>query len=264
MFQTPSVRKRIQAGQLQFGLFVGSCSPVVSEIAAKSGFDVLLLDHEHGPGTVQDAIACMNAARDSKAECWIRVPGLDPVYPKQYLDAGADGIMCPMINSAQEAARFVSFCKYPPVGMRGLSPGATRHSAYGFQKDEYFERVDHDLSILVQIETVAAVKNVEEIAAVDGIDMLFLGPIDLSGSLGHLGEFDHPVVVDAFQRIEAAARKAGKPLATLYVPGMDLKNIIDRGYSLILGGGDIGIIRSGMQGTVNMLKKAQAEAKGSV
>jgi 4-hydroxy-2-oxoheptanedioate aldolase len=261
MFQNPSVRKRLEGGQLQFGLFMNTNSPVVTEIAAKAGFDILLFDHEHGPGTVQDAIAGMNAARGSNAECWVRVPGNDSVYPKYYLDAGADGIMCPMISTKEEAERFVSYCRYPPHGIRGLAPAATRHSAYGYQRDEYMSRVKDDLAILVQIETVAAVENVDAIAAVDGVNVLFLGPIDLSASLGHLGEFNHPVVVDAMRRVEGAAKKSKKLLATLFMPGMDLNNLVSRGYDLIIGGGDIGVIRSGMQAEMSRLKKAAAEVK---
>lgn len=260
MWQSPSVRQRLQSGQQQFGIFMNTCSPVVTEITAMAGFDVLLFDHEHGPGSVQDAIACMNAARGSNAECWVRVPNNDPVYPKNYLDAGAHGIMCPMISSAEEARRFVSYCQYPPHGIRGLAPAATRHSAYGYQRDEYLARVKDDLTILVQIETREAVENVEEIVAVDGVNVLFLGPIDLSASLGHLGEFNHPVVLDAMRRIEAAAKKAKKPLATLFMPGMDLRNLVERGYTMIIGGGDIGVIRVGMQGMMANLQKAAAEA----
>lgn len=259
MFQTPSVRKRVEDGKLQFGIFMNSCSPVVTEIAARSGFDILLFDHEHGPGSVQDAIVCMNAARGSKAECWVRVPANEIVYPKNYLDAGADGIMCPMISTAEEAARFVSYCQYPPHGIRGLAPAATRHSAFGFERDEYLARVKDDLTILVQIETKASVDNVEAIAAVPGVDVLFMGPMDLSASLGHLGEFNHPLVVEAFRHIEAAAKKAKKPLATLFMPGMDLKNLVERGYDIIIGGGDIGVIRVGMQGMMSTLQKAAAE-----
>lgn len=261
MWQSPSVRQRLASGKQQFGLFMNTCSPVVTEIAARAGFDVLLFDHEHGPGSVQDAIACMNAARGSNAECWVRVPNNDPVYPKNYLDAGADGIMCPMVSTAEEARRFVSYCQYPPHGIRGLAPAATRHSNFGYTRDEYLKRVKDNLTILIQIETREAVENVEAIAAVDGVDVLFLGPIDLSASLGVFGEFNHPIMLDAMKRIEAAARKAKKPLATLYMPGMDVKNLVERGYTMLIGGGDIGVIRTGMQGTMAMLQKAAAEAQ---
>jgi 2-keto-3-deoxy-L-rhamnonate aldolase RhmA len=263
MFGPTSARKKLESDQLQFGLFLNTVSPTVTEIAARAGFDILMLDHEHGPGTVPDAIACMNAARGSDTEIWIRVPGNDIVYAKQYLDAGADGIMCPMINSAEEARRFVSYCHYPPYGIRGLATGATRHSSYGYYRDEYLARVRDDLSVLVQIETVQAVEQVEEIAAVDGVNILFVGPMDLSGCLGHLGEYNHPLVLDAMRKIEAAAHKHNKVLGTLYMPGMDLQGLLQRGYKFILGGGDLGIIRTGMQGMVKSLHKAAEDARAA-
>ncbi len=264
MFGTTSVRNRLEEGQIQFGLFLSSFSNTVTEIAARAGFDVLMLDHEHGPGTLQDAIASMNAARGSSTEMWVRVPGNDIVHAKQFLDAGADGIMCPMINSAEEARRFVSYCQYPPDGVRGLAPAATRHSSYGFYRDEYLARVKQDLAILVQIETVQAVENVDEIAAVDGVNLLFVGPMDLSGCLGHLGEFNHPLVVEAMKTIEAAALRHNKLLGTLHMPGMDLDGLIKRGYNFILGGGDIGVIRSGMQNLVKTLHTAAANSRKAV
>ena len=260
MFGAISLRKRLESGKVHFGIFLNSGSEVVTEIAARAGFDALLLDYEHSPGDVANAVACMNAARGSGTECWIRVPGNDIVYAKKFLDAGADGIMCPMIHDANEARSFVSYCQYPPHGVRGLAPAATRHSSYGFWRDEYLRRVRDDLAVLVQIETKEAVDNCEEIATVDGLNIMFIGPMDLSASLGHFGEFKHPVVTEAIAHIEAVAKKHKKPLATLYMPGQDLQGMIDRGYSLIFGGGDIAVIRTGMQGMVANLRKMAADA----
>lgn len=260
MFGPVSLRQRLSDGKAHFGVFLNSESIVVTEIAARAGFDVLLLDYEHSPGGVDSAVACMNAARGSGTECWVRVAGNQIEYAKKFLDAGADGIMCPMIHNAEEAARFVSYTQYPPYGARGLAPAATRHSSYGFYRDEYLERARDDLAVIVQIETKEAVDNVEEIAAVDGLNIMFIGPMDLSASLGHFGDFNHPVVTEAIAHIEAVAKKHKKPLSTLFMPGQDLQGMIDRGYNLIFGGGDIAVIRTGLQSMAGNLKKLAEDA----
>lgn len=262
MFGPVSVRQRLENGKAHFGLFMNSESPVVTEIASRAGYDVLLLDYEHSPGGVESAIANMNAARGSGTECWVRVPENNVAYAKKFLDAGADGIMCPMIKDAEDAARFVSYCRYPKDGgIRGLAPAATRHSSYGFYRDEYLSRVKDDLAVLVQIETAEAVENADEICQVEGLNILFIGPMDLSASLGHMGEFSHPTVVNAIKRVEQAAKKHNKLLSTLYMPGQDMKGMLDRGYNCIFGGGDIGVIRTGMQNMVKDLHKL-AESAG--
>jgi 2-keto-3-deoxy-L-rhamnonate aldolase RhmA len=262
MFGEISLRKRLETnrGKPHFGVFLNSGSEVVTEISARAGFDVLLLDHEHSPGGVENAVACMNATRGSGVECWVRVPGNDIVHAKKYLDAGADGIMCPMIHNAEEAAKFVSYTQFPPYGVRGMAPAATRHSSYGFYRDEYLRRVRDDLAVLVQIETKEAVDNAEEIAKVDGLNIMFIGPMDLSASLGVFCEFKNPILTDAIAHVESVAKKHNKLLATLYMPGQDLQGMIDRGYNCIFGGGDIAVIRSGMQGMAANLRKLAADA----
>lgn len=260
MFGPVSVRKSLESGKAHFGIFMNSESIVVTEIASRAGFDVLLLDYEHSPGGVESAVANMNAARGSGTELWVRVPSNDIANAKKFLDAGADGIMCPLVKDAEDARNFVSYCQYPPHGIRGMAPAATRHSSYGFYRDEYLKRVKDDLAILVQIETAEAVENAEEIAAVDGVSILFLGPMDLSTSLGCMGEFTNPKFLKAVERVENAAKKHNKPLATLYMPGQDLKGMLDRGYNLIFGGGDIGVIRTGMQNLAKDLRKLAADA----
>lgn len=254
MFGPMSVRKRLEANQVEFALFLELGSVAATEIAGHAGYDVLLLDHEHSPNDFVNALHCMNAARGTAAECWVRIPGNDQAYVKRILDCGADGIMCPMINSADEARQFVSYCRYAPLGIRGCAPTICRYNSYGYRRDEYSRRVNEDLAIMVQIETGEAVENAERIAGVEGVNIVFIGPADLSNSLGLPGQFNHPTVASAFQRAEEAIKRSGKVLGTMLMPGQDLATLIQRGYDFIITGADLGIMRTGMENQAKMLR----------
>jgi 2-keto-3-deoxy-L-rhamnonate aldolase RhmA len=255
MFGPVSVRKRLEAKQVQFALFLDLGSLAAAEIAGHAGYDVLLLDQEHSPYGFENAIHCMNAARGTGAECWVRIPGNDVAYVKRILDCGADGIMCPMINSAEEARQFVSYCRYAPLGIRGYAPTICRYNSYGYRREEYSRRVNEDLSIMVQIEMPEGVENAERIAAVEGVSIVFIGPADLSNSLGFPGQFNHPTVLSAFQRVEEAVKRSGKVLGTMLMPGQEVGALIQRGYDFIITGADLGIMRAGMEGQVKLLKE---------
>jgi len=255
MFGDVSVRKRLEARQVQFALFLELGSIAAAEIAGHAGYDVLLLDHEHSPYDYVNAIHCMNAARGTGAECWVRIPGNDQAYVKRILDSGADGIMCPMINTAEEARQFVSYCRFAPLGFRGYAPTIGRYTSYGYRREEYFRRVNADLAIMVQIETAEAVDNTAAITAVDGVNIVFIGPADLSNSLGFPGQFNHPTVASAFQRAEDAIKQSGKILGTMLMPGQDVAALIQRGYDFIITGADLGIMRTGMENQVKLLQE---------
>jgi 4-hydroxy-2-oxoheptanedioate aldolase len=259
MFGPVSVRKRLEARQVQFGLFLDLGSVAAAEIAGHVGYDVLLLDQEHSPYIFENAIHCMNAARGTGAECWVRIPASDVAYVKRILDSGADGIMCPMINTAEEARQFVSFCRYAPLGIRGYAPTICRYNSYGYHREEYSRRVTEDLSIMVQIETREAVENAERIAAVEGVNIVFIGPADLSNSLGFPGQFNHPTVMSAFQCVEDAVLRSGKVLGTMLMPGQEVGALIQRRYGFIVTGADLGIMRAGMEAQMKILKETLAK-----
>jgi 2-keto-3-deoxy-L-rhamnonate aldolase RhmA len=262
MFAETSVRRRLEAGENQSGLFMNLGNFVAAELAGRAGFDVLVLDQEHSPWDYVNAIHAMNAVRGTGSEVWVRIPGLDQAYIKRILDCGATGVMCPMIGTREEAERFVSYCRYAPHGIRGYAPTMTRHTGYGYERDEYFRRVDADLAIMAQIETRDGVDNAEAIAAVEGLDIVFIGPMDLSKSLGRTGEFSHPEVVAAVRRIEDAVRKAGKILGTLALPGQDLAGFLERGYRFVIVGADLGILRSGLEALAKAVKAANEKDGG--
>lgn len=255
MFASPSAIERLRNKAKLTGCFINMTSPIAAELAARIGYDVVLLDQEHSPGDYFNALECMNGVKGTKAETWVRIPALDAVYIKRILDCGADGIMCPMIGSADDAKRLLSYCHFPPRGVRGVAPTLGRNTGYGMIREEYMARVGTDLAIMPQIESPEGVKNIDEIAAIDGIDVFFIGPMDLAASLGHFGKVDHPDVTAAIRHVEQAVRAKGKALSSLAMPGQDHTKLLERGYNLIFGGTDIGFLRAGMQEQFQRLTK---------
>jgi 2-keto-3-deoxy-L-rhamnonate aldolase RhmA len=258
MFRNPSAVESLRQRKRLFGCFLNLSSPIAAYMVGAAGFDVALLDQEHSTSGLDNAVHCVNALSSHPTELWVRVPGLDEHYLKRILDCGADGVMCPMINTAAQARDLVRFCHYPPRGIRGMAPGLGRHTGYGAFKDEYAARVGSALAIMPQIETAEAVDNIEEIVGVEGIDVVFIGPFDLSASYGHAGRPDHPVVAAAIEKIETAARRAGKALASLAMPNRDAKVLLDLGYDLIFAGADLNILRAGLETQLKSLRSAVA------
>jgi 2-keto-3-deoxy-L-rhamnonate aldolase RhmA len=171
------------------------------------------------------------------------VPWNDPVLLKRVLDIGPEAVMIPSINSAGDARAAVAACRFPPDGVRGAAYGLVRASDYGMAASEYFENIRDNLLIICQIETAEAVDAIPEIAAIDGVDMLFIGPNDLSGSIGKLGQFDDPEVIALRERAEDAIKTAGSLLGGLAVPGLGIVDMVSRGYDFVTASSDITLMR---------------------
>lgn len=261
MFSESSVAERLRRHERQIGCFLNLNSPISAYLACGAGYDVILVDQEHSVSGLENAVACVNAASGHASEVWARVPGLDELYLKRILDCGVDGIICPMIETAEQAADLVRFCHYPPHGTRGLAPALGRHTGYGLFREEYMARVGQGLAVVAQIETASAVENIDAIVATEGLDVFFIGPFDLSASYGYPGRPDVPVVAAAIDRVEAAVRDAGKALASLAMPARDASVLVERRYDLIFGGADIGLLRAALDTQVRTLRAALA-AKG--
>ena len=219
-------------------------SPIATEIIAGAGYDCLLIDLEHGPGTYTDAIHQLHAMNGSGCATLIRVPANDEVEIKKALDLGIDGIMIPAVDSVAEAEAAVAACRYPPKGRRGMAASMVRASGYGKDWRTYVAEADERLLRICQIESASALDAIEEIAAVEGIDLLFIGPSDLSANLGYIGEPDHPTVREAIDRIEVAAQSAGKLMGTIPTEGRGLEALIAAGHSLVLPDADSMFLRS--------------------
>ena len=174
----------------QIGLFATLNSPALAELLAGTGFDWILIDTEHSPGEMGDVVAQLHALQGHTVSVIVRPAWSDMVLIKRLLDAGAQTLLIPNVQTAQEAAAAVSYARYPPAGVRGVS-GGSRASQYG-QRADYLCTADEQICILVQIETPLAVSNLEAIAAVPGVDGLFIGPNDLAASMGYLGDRPAP------------------------------------------------------------------------
>lgn len=246
----------LQAGQRLFGGFLNAASPVTAEVMALAGYDCLLIDREHGPGDLLAAQGQITAIRSTGCGVLMRVPANDPVELKRALDLGLDGVMVPAVNSAGDARAAVAACRYPPAGIRGVAPGIVRASGYGTDLAGYMAACEREFLLMCQIETKAGLDAVEAIAAVDGVDMLFVGPYDLSANLGHLGQPDHPAMDAAMARIEAAARQAGKLLGIIPTPGRDIAALFARGYHLVLGSADISLLRDAARAEMETARRA--------
>lgn len=201
----------IQANQLQLGLWTGLSSHISVEVLANSGFDWLLLDTEHSPNELPMVHMQLQAMAGGHAHPIVRPPWNDMVTIKRYLDIGVQTLLIPYVQDAEEARRAVASTRYPPNGVRGYA-AAARASNYGRVKD-YPLRCEAEICVLVQVETPVALANLEAIAAVDGVDGIFIGPGDLSASMGHVGNPRHPDVLaaieDAIRRIRASGKAAG-------------------------------------------------------
>ena len=244
MFRRNRLKARIQAGERLFGTWLQSSAATFAELASVAGFDFFIIDQEHGPGGLQEAIDMNRAASGGASTMIVRVPSSDPVYLKRLVDAGMEGILVPMVESAEQARAVVKACRFPPRGTRGNAWDITRSSSYGFVPD-YYEKADDNFFVMVQIETAISVENAREIAEVDGVDVVFIGPTDLSGSIGLPGQTGAPEVEALIARTIETVRAVGKPLATVPRVGRTWQQLFGDGFAMVATGSDIFFYRQG-------------------
>jgi 4-hydroxy-2-oxoheptanedioate aldolase len=215
-------------------------------MAGQSGFDWVLIDIEHGSGDHESLVYQLQAISATPAVPIVRIANNDPTRFKRVLDLGASGVMVPYVSTVEEAELAVSSMRYPPRGIRGVAK-LNRGSAFGAEFDEYFEKGHEHLTTVVQIETAEAVECIDDIAAVDGVDVLFIGPLDLSVNLGIPQQFDHPLFLDAKRKVSEAAKNAGKSAGILLLNPDQLPDTVEAGYTFIALGSDGGLIAAGMR-----------------
>ena len=254
-----TAKTSLRANEKLMGCWIQLFSPVVAEMMGHCGYDLLMLDMEHGLGSVQDAANVMRAVSGTGAASFVRLPANDPVIMKTLMDQGADGIMVPMIESPEAARAVVSACRYPPKGVRGLAVGIARGSRYGMD-DAYVAEVDQKTVIACQIETVEGVRRASEIAAVDGVDMLFVGRNDLAADSGHILDLDHPEVNALVDEVLAVAKGAGKKIGTVPSAGRTWRRLVEEGFDLVIPSSDISILRMFGQGEVAAFRDATGVA----
>lgn len=242
MAMVNTCKQKLLKGEPTIASWLSMGSPIAAEIVANAGYDAVIMDHEHGPGDLLNAISLMQAVAEAGPTPMMRVPWNDPVYIKRALDIGVMGIIVPYVQNAVEARAAVDACHYPLDGIRGVAPHAGRCTRWGGRLKEYLDGWPENLLLACQIETEEAIDNIEEIAAVDGVDMLFLGPSDVSASIGRMLQVDDPEVVALFDKAERKMRKTDKLLATVIRPGKPLNWTYGRGYDLVVSASDFRLL----------------------
>lgn len=237
-------KKKMLKGEPVLASWISMGSPIAAEIVANAGYDAVILDHEHGPGDLLNAVSILQAVAEVGPTPMMRVPWNDMVYIKRALDIGVMGIVVPYVQNAEEAQRAADAVRYPLMGNRGVAPHAGRCTRWGARLGEYRKSLPDSILLACQIETEEAIENIDEIAAVDGVDMLFLGPSDVSASIGHMLDLENPDVIKLIEKAEARMRKTGKLMGTVIRPGKSLNWTFERGYDLVIGAGDFRLLQN--------------------
>ncbi|GAB3427322.1 HpcH/HpaI aldolase family protein [Niabella aquatica] len=248
-----NLKSRLRNGEMLTGTFLSLGNAVVAEIVASAGFDWVMIDLEHGMGSETDVLHQLQGIDPEKVSCFVRVEGNQRQRINKVLDFGVQGVMCPRIETADEVRAAVSAMYYPPKGTRGVAK-LIRASEYGARFDEYQRYASEELLCVIQIETINAIKNLEAIAAVKEVDVLFIGPSDLSMALGVFGQLDHSSFTAAVDAIVKAAQRFNKQVGILLSDPYQLKKYYDMGVRFFAYGTDAFFISNGAGKAVSAMK----------
>ncbi|KAK6947988.1 HpcH/HpaI aldolase/citrate lyase domain [Dillenia turbinata] len=257
-----TLKSRLHNGDTLYGLFLLSFSPTIAEIAGLVGYDFVVIDMEHGPGSFSDALPCLRALAATNTPAILRLPESSPVWAKKGLDLGPQGIMFPMIESAKEARKAVSYCRFPPRGIRGSAHTVVRASNYGMDAG-YLSNYEDELLIMCQVESEQAIEKIDEIAAVDGVDCIQMGPLDLSASMGYLWDPGNKKVREMMRKAEKGVLESrrngegeggGAFLAGFAMPHDLPDDLRTRGYHMVSGAVDVALLRNTFVEDVNKFK----------
>lgn len=254
MKMSADFRNRVLAGEWMAGTWLNLGSPLTAEMAGLAGFDWVLLDHEHGPGSDTTVLHQLQAVSATPAAGLVRIAANETPRFKRVLDAGAHGVMVPYVGTAAEAQAAIASVRYPPRGVRGVAR-LNRAAAFGTDFEAYFAHAHEWLVTAIQIETAGGVEQADAIAGVDGADVIFAGPLDLTTNLGIMGQYNHPVYLDALKRIANAAKRAGKAAGILLLDPAHVAMARDLGYTFIALGSDGGSVNAALRATAAALKK---------
>ncbi len=244
-------RTRLKRGDTLIGTLVTLPSPEIAEILAETGFDWLFVDLEHSPMGASEAQSIVQAA-GGRVDCILRVPLNDETWIKKALDTGAAGVMVPQVNTAEDARRAVRFSKYPPLGTRSVGIG--RAHGYGAAFDAYLGRANAETTVVVQVEHVEAVRNLDAIVSVEGVDAVLVGPYDLSASMGKPGRVDDPEVQAAMAGVRRVCLERGMPLGVFASGSGQAKTYLREGYRLVAAGGDTLLLVQAARALLSALK----------
>ncbi len=248
---SPSFRDRLLAGEPLVGTLLSLPSPELAEIAAAAGFDWLFLDMEHGAVGPGDVLRMVQAVREPCA-CLVRVPENQEMWIKKALDTGAAGFIVPHVNTAAEAAQAVAWGKYPPEGARSV--GFSRDSLYGARFQENVEKANARTVVVVQVEHIDGVRAIKSILGVRGVDAVFVGPYDLSASMGKPGRIQDEDVQEAIQAVASACLAARVPVGIFSAAAAGASQALREGYTLVCAGIDVGLYSEATAGLIRELK----------
>lgn len=251
-----NIKKRLQKGETLTGCWLNIGSSLTAEIVGLSGFDWALIDLEHGGGHEKDVVTQLQALEHTQAAAIVRVESTQRQRIGRILDWGAEGIMCPRLNNADEARAVASALHYPPNGSRGVAK-MVRASSFGRNFPDYYKGSPDTILGIVQIETAEVLNHLDEVAAIPGIDVLFIGPSDLSMELGVFGQFDHPKFKNALQATVSAADKSGKAVGILLANPDDFARYRDLGIRFIACGADASFVAQGAKTMADKLNAAR-------
>jgi 2-dehydro-3-deoxyglucarate aldolase/4-hydroxy-2-oxoheptanedioate aldolase len=227
---TQSFRKRLQKGDTLIGSLLQMPLPENAEAFVQAGYDWLFVDLEHSPMDARNALDILSAV-DARIPCVVRVPWNDEAHIKKALDIGATGVIVPLVNSAEDARLAVGRCKYPPMGFRSV--GVTRAHRFDLDFDAYMKKANDEIAVIVQVEHIEAVANIDAILDVPGIDGVFVGPFDLSGSMDLPGQINHPKVQEAIRQVIAACEKRDIARCIYAHSPQHAKTYMEQGYRVI-------------------------------
>lgn len=224
--------------QPQIGLWLSMAEPYLAEVSASAGFDWLLIDGEHAPNDLRSTLSALQAIAPYRSQPVVRAVSGDVHLIKQLLDIGAQNLLIPMVDTAEQARQLVLATQYPPLGLRGVGSMVARSSRWGARTD-YLNVADAEICLLVQAESVLALENLEEICAVDGIDGVFIGPADLAASMGLRGQPFHPEVQAAIEGAIRTIVKSGKAAGTLMSDPKVARRYLELGATFVATGVDV-------------------------
>ncbi|MFI5444803.1 4-hydroxy-2-oxoheptanedioate aldolase [Polaromonas sp. UC242_47] len=228
----------LAARQPQIGLWLSMADPYLAEVSATAGFDWLLIDGEHAPNDLRSTLAALQAVAPYRSQPVVRAVAGEVPLIKQLLDIGAQNLLVPMVDTAEQARALVSATRYPPLGIRGVGSAVGRASRWSARTD-YLDRADDEVCLLVQVETVTALNNLEAICAVDGVDGVFIGPADLAASMGHRGKPGHPEVQAAIEQAMTTIIASGKAAGTLTSDPALARRYLALGCTFVATGVDV-------------------------
>lgn len=239
------IADRVRHGELLSGAWLNLGSSLTAEIAGLAGFDWVCIDLEHGAGDFSELVHQLQALESTPSAPVVRIAANDAPRFKRVLDLGPSGVMVPYVNSRDEARRAAAAMQYPPAGIRGVAK-MNRAARFGSGFDEYFALANDNLALLLQIETKEAISHAEEIAAVDGVTALFVGPLDLSVSLGIPQQYSHPEFLRALNHVVAVCRNTGRAAGILVPSAAEIPRFAELGFTLIAASSDGSILQQGM------------------